>query len=270
KHKARFGEYPPPPEDDPDEDDPGPGGPDGGPTDRQPGGPGPVTLAPSEPASRPGFGDRGPGPDRPAQDTPSPSPTASSEPANSGASAPGPGDAGAPAHPTPASPRATDEPSRASEILADQLGASHPPTRVGEESAASDERIEEEDRAAEVPAPAPPPPARITAQPEITDRRPENRRGDCQTLTKTDTRPRTAAGLPSAWPGHSSRPHRSGTSHARGNRPGDCQTLPDPANATRCRRLVIRLRRGRPEPGGGRAADHHRPGPEPVPAQQPG
>ncbi|MDB5306963.1 MAG: hypothetical protein JWO38_1165, partial [Gemmataceae bacterium] len=51
KHKARFGEYPPPPEDDPDEDDPGPGGP-GGPDGAPPGG-GPEAGRPPVPLPNP-------------------------------------------------------------------------------------------------------------------------------------------------------------------------------------------------------------------------
>ncbi|MDB5310654.1 MAG: hypothetical protein JWO38_4856 [Gemmataceae bacterium] len=59
KHKARFGQYPPPPEDDPDEDDPGPdgpGGPGGPRTPPAPGaGPGVETRAPDEEKQPPGL-----------------------------------------------------------------------------------------------------------------------------------------------------------------------------------------------------------------------
>ncbi|MDB5309457.1 MAG: hypothetical protein JWO38_3659 [Gemmataceae bacterium] len=82
KHKARFGEYPPPPEDDPDEDDPGPGdGPEAGrppdhPTNQEPavggppppsGGPGPGgPRTPPAPGAEPGVGRRAPEEEKPA------------------------------------------------------------------------------------------------------------------------------------------------------------------------------------------------------------
>ncbi|MDB5312954.1 MAG: polymerase sigma factor, sigma-70 family, partial [Gemmataceae bacterium] len=75
KHKARFGEYPPPPEDDPDEDDPGPGGPDGpgGPGGAPPGGGPEAGHRPDHPPNQePAVGTRAPEEEKRAPGLPHP------------------------------------------------------------------------------------------------------------------------------------------------------------------------------------------------------
>ncbi|MDB5312773.1 MAG: hypothetical protein JWO38_6975 [Gemmataceae bacterium] len=122
KHKAKFGQYPPPPEDDPDEDDPGPGGPDGGPTGGWPGGPGSSSPPPGMPF---------------------PAPPAADRPASPGVSAPAPAGGGAPDLLTQVSPRATDQLARAPEAPSEGPEAASPHPAGGEGELAADSRRQE-------------------------------------------------------------------------------------------------------------------------------